>query len=63
MVVEPGVYDGFWLERSGRPDARIRFVARPGVIVDRGPENGSRDNINLEGASYVDIEGFEVTSA
>ena len=31
--------------------------------MDRGPENGSRDNINLEGASYVDIEGFEITSA
>jgi MYXO-CTERM domain-containing protein len=63
VVVEPGTYDGFELERSGRADARIRFVARTGALVDRGPEQGSRDNINLEGASYVDIEGFEVTSA
>jgi Right handed beta helix region len=63
VMVEPGTYDGFELERSGRPEARIRFVAKPGVIVDRGPESGSRDNINLEGASYIDVEGFEVTSA
>lgn len=63
VVVEPGVYDGFELTTSGQPGARIRFTARPGVIVDRGPEHGSRDNINVEGASHVDIEGFEVTSA
>jgi parallel beta-helix repeat protein len=62
VVVEPGVYDGFELTTSGKPDARVRFTAKPGVIVDRGPEHGSRDNINVEGASYVDIEGFEVTS-
>lgn len=63
VVVRPGVYDGFELTRSGTPKARIRFVAEKGVIVDRGPGHDSRDNINLEGASYVDIEGFEVTSA
>jgi uncharacterized protein (TIGR03382 family) len=63
VVIEPGIHDGFELERSGRPDARIRFVGKPGAIVDRGPEHGSRDNINLEGASYIDIEGLEVTSA
>jgi parallel beta-helix repeat protein len=63
VVVEPGVYDGFELTAGGKPGARMRFLARPGVIVDRGPEHGSRDNINIEGASHVDIEGFEVTSA
>lgn len=62
VVVEPGVYDGFELTAGGKPGARMRFLAKPGVIVDRGPEHGSRDNINIEGASHVDIEGFEVTS-
>lgn len=63
VVVEPGVYDGFELTAGGQPGARMRFLAKPGVLIDRGPEHGSRDNINIEGASHVDIEGFEVTSA
>ncbi len=62
VMVRPGVYEGFWLETSGRPDARIRFIGEPGALIDRGPSHSSRDNINLEAASYIDIEGFEVTS-
>lgn len=59
--VRPGHYAGFQLTRSGASEAPIVFLADSGAIIDTpGPTD---DGINLEGASYVVIEGFEVSRA
>ncbi len=62
VTVTAGQYDGFQLYNSGTPNARITFRAERGArpqIVSDAP--GRPDGINLEGASYVTIEGFRVT--
>jgi len=60
VLVAPGHYDGFQVTTSGKPDARITFHAGSGVIIDTpNPVNGL-DGINLEGASFVTVEGFQV---
>jgi hypothetical protein len=48
------------VERSGAPGSPIRFVAEgPDVrITEDNPE--TPDGINLEGASYVELDGFVV---
>jgi hypothetical protein len=55
-----GDYQGFQLEASGAPGSPIRFVAEglAARIVADNPE--TPDGINLEGASYVEIDGFVV---
>jgi len=66
VIVLPGSYAGFHLTTSGTSAAPIVFTANPGgsapnpaVVV--GTNNGvTNDRINLEGASYVVIEGFTV---
>jgi len=66
VTVLPGTYAGFHLTKDGTANARITFRAvdsalapNPAVIVDAN--NGTTiDRINLEGASYVTIEGFTV---
>ena len=59
VVVRTGEYAGFDLRTSGTPGAWIRFTAEPGVrIVSENPVTD--DGINLEGASYVAVEGFTV---
>ncbi len=59
VIVRPGDYVGFHLTRSGVADSRIEFLAEPGARVTA--RNGTTpDGINLEGASYVTIDGFEV---
>jgi parallel beta-helix repeat protein len=61
VVVRPGTYAGFYLDhKDGQAAARIEFVAQPGVLIDM--DNGrTEDGINLEGASYVTVDGFAVT--
>jgi hypothetical protein len=61
IVVHPGSYAGFDLRTSGTQAAPIVFSAEPGVIVDRPNPVRTTDGINLEGASWVVIEGFTVT--
>ena len=61
VLVRAGSYTGFQLTTSGAPGARITFRAYPGeqpAIVADNPS--TPDGINLEGASYVTIEGFRV---
>ncbi len=60
VVVEPGNYWGFHLTTSGKPDATITFHALPGVVIDTPDPVLHQDGIDLEGASYVTVENFEV---
>jgi hypothetical protein len=59
VTVRPGVYTGFYLEESGDENAPIEFLALPGVIINESNDT-TDDGINLEGASHVIIDGFEV---
>jgi hypothetical protein len=61
IVVHPGRYAGFNLTASGTPADPIVFSAQPGVVVDTPNPVRPQDGINLEGASWVVIEGFTVT--
>src|SRR5437899_5568509 len=59
VVVRTGDYAGFNLTTSGTASAPIAFQADPGArITTRNPV--TTDGINLEGASYVTIQGFTV---
>ena len=67
VIVLPGTYAGFNLFTSGAPGAPITFTANPGasapnpaVIVNTNNTFTNKDRINLEGASWVLIEGFTV---
>ncbi len=59
VIVLAGTYVGFYLETSGTADDRIVFLAEDGVIINQ-PNETTDDGINLEGASYVNIDGFYV---
>jgi parallel beta-helix repeat protein len=59
VIVRPGNYVGFYLDRDGTAASRIVFQAEPGVTITQ--RNAvTPDGINLEGADYVTIEGFNV---
>ena len=60
VIVRAGHYAGFNLETSGTAANPILFSADPGVVVDTPGPVRTLDGINLEGASYVVIEGFTV---
>ena len=63
VIVRAGTYTGFNLTTPGTAAARITFSADPGVTINApnasGPQAG-RDGINVEGADYAVIEGFNV---
>jgi parallel beta-helix repeat protein len=61
VIVRPGTYAGFYLDhKDGNAQQHIEFFAEPGVLINQ--DNGRTDDgINLEGASYVTIDGFAVT--
>ncbi len=65
VLVRAGSYTGFELEESGTPQARIVFAAYPGetvsITADEAASPGRGAGINLEGASYVDLQGFHVS--
>lgn len=62
VEVRAGSYAGFGLRTSGTEGAPIEFIADDNVVITGG--NGrARDGINLEGASHVVIDGFEVIGA
>ena len=66
VVVGAGTYRGFNATTSGTAAARITYRADPaagvgGVVVNLPNPWNSVDGINLEGASYVTVEGFTVT--
>lgn len=59
VIVIAGTYKGFHHTTSGNALNPIIFSAQPGVLINSS--NGTtNDGINLEGASYVIIEGFKV---
>jgi Right handed beta helix region len=61
VIVRAGHYAGFNLTTSGTATNPIAFSAEPGVIVDTPNPVRTQDGINLEGASWIVIEGFTVT--
>jgi len=61
VIVEPGTYAGFELTTSGTAANRITFQAQPGVTINTPGPTG--DDIDLEGASFVTIEGFTTIGA
>lgn len=62
VVVHSGSYDGFNLTTSGAPGSPIIFSAESGVVIDQ-PNAVTGDGVNLEGVSYVVVEGFTVQGA
>jgi CARDB/Right handed beta helix region len=60
VIVRGGHYAGFDLATSGTAANPIVFSADPGVVVDSPNPVRTQDGINLEGASYIVIEGFTV---
>lgn len=66
VIAGAGTYAGFNLFTSGTAASRIAFQADPaagvgGVVINRPNPWNNLDGINLEGASYVTVEGFTVT--
>src|SRR5262245_6834724 len=58
VIVRQGNYVGFHLETDGTANNPITFQADPGAVIDtRNPT--TPDGINLEGADWIVIEGFE----
>lgn len=60
VIVLPGTYVGFNVVKSGRPGRPITFSARPGVLIDIAAAGTHRSRINIENASHLVIEGFEI---
>jgi parallel beta-helix repeat protein len=59
VIVHSGNYTGFYLDRDGTAASRIVFEADPGVTINQ--RNAiTPDGINLEGADYITIDGFNV---
>ncbi|QJW98777.1 beta strand repeat-containing protein [Frigoriglobus tundricola] len=55
-----GNYAGFYLTTSGTASARITFTGQPGAdITSDNPTTA--DGIDLEGASFVTVQGFAVS--
>ncbi|MGE5608618.1 MAG: fibronectin type III domain-containing protein, partial [Bacillota bacterium] len=62
VIVQAGTYSGFQLTTDGTASARITFQAQPGVLINNR-NSSTQDGINLEGASYVTIDGFKIAPA
>src|SRR5262245_20309316 len=60
VIVRAGRYAGLYLTTSGTASDPITFRGEAGAIVDTQNPT-TQDGINLEGASYVIVEGFTVT--
>jgi parallel beta-helix repeat protein len=65
VIVTPGNYAGFDLRHSGASAAPISFQAQSNVFITSASQvrkkNGiGVDGINLEGASYVVVDGFNI---
>jgi len=58
--VQGGDYQGFYLDTSGTPAQPITFVAAGSGVQITADNPTTADGINLEGASYVVIDGFTV---
>ena len=60
VIVLAGTYSGFYQTTSGTLSQKIVFHAMTGVIIN-APNATTNDGINLEGASFIVVEGFNVT--
>jgi parallel beta-helix repeat protein len=64
VTVLAGTYVGFALgwstPQNGTPAQPIVFTAQAGVLINQ-PNSHTADGIDLEGSSYVTVQGFEVT--
>jgi hypothetical protein len=56
VFVLPGNYSGFTQTTSGTDSSLIHFIGSQGAIID--VPNTTNDGINLEGASYISVQGF-----
>jgi hypothetical protein len=65
VIVTAGEYAGFVIGWDGDQDGTsqnpIVFHANPGVIIT-SKNNKTADGINIEGASYIVIDGFTITN-
>ena len=59
VIVRPGSYVGFQLTTSGTMSSPITFRGEAGAIVNRD-NSDTPDGINLEGASFIVLDGLEV---
>jgi parallel beta-helix repeat protein len=59
VIVLAGTYSGFYHSTSGTVLQKITFHAMPGAIIN-SPNATTNDGINIEGASYIVVEGFKV---
>ncbi len=60
--VQPGTYAGFQVTTSGTALSPIVFRAEGDVLLNQ-PNPSTPDIVNIEGASYVTVEGFRVEDA
>ncbi len=60
VTVRSGTYTNFRLLTSGTASNPIEFIAEPGVLINT-MQPGRPDGINLELASHVVIDGFNIT--
>jgi parallel beta-helix repeat protein len=61
VVVRAGNYKGFYMDRSGTAAAPITFKADAGAAITSRNAT-TADGINLEGANYINIEGFTINN-
>jgi len=59
--VQPGDYQGFYLDTSGTAGSPITFVAAGAGVAITADNPITPDGINIEGADHVVIDGFTVT--
>jgi hypothetical protein len=62
VTVAAGNYAGFNLTRDGALGNPIEFFAQPGVNITSENSFTNRDGINLENASWIIIDGFNVAN-
>ncbi|HUI92419.1 MAG TPA: right-handed parallel beta-helix repeat-containing protein [Chitinivibrionales bacterium] len=66
VIVKPGTYAGFVMgwdnPENGTASAPIVFLAQTGAIIN-SRNNKTADGIDLEGASYIVLDGFIVKNA
>jgi parallel beta-helix repeat protein len=60
VIVMVGAYAGFYHTTNGTASSRIVFHANPSVVIS-SPNAITDDGINLEGGSYVTVEGFIIS--
>jgi PKD repeat protein len=65
VIVRAGTYAGFQITTDGTASKPITFKADPGVLVNakQASVSSSAGAINIEGADYIIIDGFNVTLA